>query len=57
MSKFERVSRGYLRGRVQRALTDPPRGWVKIYSPSGELLAEMDPITRRRYPVKSRAQR
>jgi hypothetical protein len=46
-----RVDPRWLSLRVTRALTDRPLNWVRVYSATGELIAEIDPVSRRRYPI------
>lgn len=41
--------------RIRQALTSPAAGWVRVYDAAGRLIAEIDPVTRRRIPVTERS--
>jgi len=48
----QRVDPRWLRQRLTQALTAPPAPPIKVYDATGRLIATVDPITKRRSPVR-----
>lgn len=51
LPRVVRVSPFHLRRQLTAALTEPGCGWVKVYDAEGHLIAEIDPVSRRRIPI------